>query len=68
MRGTQIYNLFLQILQRNIPKNYGMSWPLFFFSRKKICKNKKKIPTMSAKESSLIPLVKNQRMNTKEPQ
>jgi hypothetical protein len=45
-----------------------MSRPSFFFSEKKICKNKKYLPTMSAKESALIPLVKNQRLNTKEPQ
>jgi hypothetical protein len=59
MRGTQIYNLFLQILHINIPKISGMSRPSFFFSEKKICKNKKYLPTMSAKESALIPLVKN---------
>jgi hypothetical protein len=41
---------------------------LFFLLRKKICKNKKYLPTMSAKESALIPLVKNQRLNTKSPQ
>jgi hypothetical protein len=60
LRGTQIYNLFLQIFHRNIPKISGMSRPSFFFSEKKICKNKKYLPTMSAKESALIPLVKNQ--------
>jgi hypothetical protein len=60
LRGTQIYNLFLQIFHRNIPKISGMSRPSFFFSeKKKICKNKKYLPTMSAKESALIPLVKN---------
>jgi hypothetical protein len=65
MRGNQIYNLFLQIFHINIPKISGMSRPSFFFSekKKKICKNKKYLPTMSAKESALIPLVKNQRMN-----
>jgi hypothetical protein len=42
-----------------------MSWPSFFFSEKKqICKNKKYLPTMSAKESALIPLVKNQNRST----
>jgi hypothetical protein len=45
-----------------------MSRPSFFFSEKKICKNKKYLPTMSAKESALIPLVKNQILNTKAPQ
>jgi hypothetical protein len=68
MRGTQIYNLFLQILHRNIPKISGMSRPSFFFSEKKFCKNKKYLPTMSAKESALIPLVKNEKLNTKAPQ
>jgi hypothetical protein len=48
MRGTQIYNLFHQILHINIPKNSGMSRPSFFFFEKKICKNKKYLPTMSA--------------------
>jgi hypothetical protein len=42
-----------------------MSRPSFFFFEKKICKNKKYLPTMSAKESALIPLVKNQ-IDTKE--
>jgi hypothetical protein len=65
LRGTQIYNLFLQIFHINIPKISGMSRPSFFFSEKKICKNKKYLPTMSAKESALIPLVKNQILNTK---
>jgi hypothetical protein len=33
--------------------------PSFFFSpKKKICKNKKYLPTISAKESALIPIVK----------
>jgi hypothetical protein len=41
LRGTQIYNSFLQILHRNILKMSGMSRPSFFFSEKKICKNKK---------------------------
>jgi hypothetical protein len=40
-------------------KNSGMSRPFFFLLRKKICKNKKYLPTMSAKESALIPIVKN---------
>jgi hypothetical protein len=57
MRGTHIYNQFLQILHINIPKISGMSRPSFFFFEKKICKNKKYLPTMSAKESALIPLV-----------
>ena len=35
-----------------------MSRPSFFFSEKKICKNKKYLPTTPAKESALIPLVK----------
>ena len=35
-----------------------MSRPSFFYSEKKIWKNKKYLPTMSAKESALIPLVK----------
>ena len=34
--------------------------PLFFFYEKKIYKNKKYLPTMSVKESAMIPLVKNQ--------
>jgi hypothetical protein len=51
-------------LHRNILKNYGMSRP-YFFSENKICKNKKYLPTMSAKESALIPVVKNQILNTK---
>jgi hypothetical protein len=37
--------------------------PLFFFSEKN-CKNKKYLPTMSAKESALIPLVKNLNRST----
>jgi hypothetical protein len=41
MRGTHIYNPFLQILYRNVLKVTGMSRPSFFFSEKKICKNKK---------------------------
>jgi hypothetical protein len=68
LRGTQIYNLFLQIFHRNILKISGMSRPSFSSLKKKICKNKKYLPTMSAKESALIPLVKNQRLNTKAPQ
>jgi hypothetical protein len=36
----------------------GMSRPSFFFSEKKICKNKKYLPTTPAKESALIPIVK----------
>jgi hypothetical protein len=60
MRGNQIYNNFLQILHINILKMSGMSRPSFFFSEKKICKNKKYLPTTPAKESALIPIVKNQ--------
>jgi hypothetical protein len=45
-----------------------MSRPSFFFSEKKICKNKKYLPTTPAKESALIPLVKIQRLNKKAPQ
>jgi hypothetical protein len=41
-----------------------MSRPSFFFSEKKICKNKKYLSTMSAKESALIPLVKNLNIST----
>jgi hypothetical protein len=41
-----------------------MSRPSFFFSEKTICKNKKYLPTMSAKESALIPLVKNLNRST----
>jgi hypothetical protein len=37
---------------------------LFFFYEKKICKNKKYLPTMSTKESALIPLVKNLNRST----
>jgi hypothetical protein len=59
MRGSHIYNLFLKNFHRNIPKFSGISRPSFFFFEKKICKNKKYLPTMSAKESALIPLVKN---------
>jgi hypothetical protein len=39
-------------------KNFWNVTVLFFLLRKKICKNKKYLPTMSAKESALIPLVK----------
>jgi hypothetical protein len=49
-------------------ENFWNVAALFFLLRKKICKNKKYLPTMSAKESALIPLVKNQRLNTKTPQ
>jgi hypothetical protein len=45
-----------------------MSWPSFFCSEKKICKNKKYLPTTPTKESALIPLVKNPILNTKSPQ
>ena len=38
--------------------------PSFFFSEKKICKNKKYLSTMSNKESALIPLVKNLNRST----
>ena len=41
-----------------------MSWPSFSSQKKKICKNKKYLPTMSAKESALIPLVKNMNRST----
>ena len=41
---------------------------LFFLLRKKICKNKNICPQCLPKESALIPLVKNQILNTKEPQ
>jgi hypothetical protein len=40
-------------------KIYGMSRPSFFFPEKKYAKIKKYLSTMSAKESALIPLVKN---------
>jgi hypothetical protein len=40
-------------------KNFRMSRPSFFCSEKKICKNKKYLPTTPAKESALIPIVKN---------
>jgi hypothetical protein len=59
MRGTQIYNPFLQILHKNLQKLSGMSRPSFS-SPKKSAKIKKKLPTLPAKESALIPLVKNQ--------
>jgi hypothetical protein len=58
MRGTQIYNHFLQILHRNILKTSRMSWPSFFFSEKKSAKIKNICPQCLPKESSLIPLVK----------
>jgi hypothetical protein len=58
MRGTQIYNLFLQILHINILKSSGMSRPSFFFSeKKKSAKIKNICPQYLPKESSLIPLV-----------
>ena len=38
----------------------GMSRPSFFLLRKKIYKNKNYLPTTPAKESALIPIVKNQ--------
>jgi hypothetical protein len=38
--------------------------PSFSSPKKKICKNKKYLPTMSTKESVLIPLVKNQSRST----
>jgi hypothetical protein len=59
LRETQIYNLFLQIFDTNILKIYGMSRPSFSSSKKKICKNKKHLSTMSAKESAPISLVNN---------
>jgi hypothetical protein len=51
-------------LYRNIPKISGMSRPSFFFSEKKICKNKNYLSTISAKESALIPLVMNLNRST----
>jgi hypothetical protein len=60
LRGTQIYNLFLQIFHKIYQKFLECRGPLFSSPKKKICKNKKYLPTMSAKESALIPLVKNQ--------
>jgi hypothetical protein len=68
LRGTQIYNLLMQILYINIPKTSIMSRPSFFCSEKKTAKIKKYLPTTPAKESALIPLVKIQRLNTKAPQ
>jgi hypothetical protein len=59
MRGNSNIQPVSANFHRNIPKISGMSRPSFFFSEKKICKNKKYLPTMSAKESDLIPLVKN---------
>jgi hypothetical protein len=66
-------NSDIQPVSTNFSQKYTENFwnvaALFFFSeKKKICKNKKYLPTMSAKESALIPLVKNQRLNTKEPQ
>jgi hypothetical protein len=60
LRGNQIYNLFL----KKYTKISGMSRPLFSSPKKKICKNKKYLPTMSAKESALIPIVKNLNRST----
>ena len=64
MRGAQIYNPFLQILHRNILKMSGMSRPYFFFFEKKSAKIKKQLPTTPAKESALIPIVKNLNRST----
>ena len=63
-------NLDIQHVSTIFSQKYTkMFWnvvALFFcFSEKKIYKNKKYFPTMFAKESALIPLVKNQRLNTK---
>ena len=68
MRGNQIYNHFLQMLHRNIPKTSRMLRPSFLFSEKKSAKIKNVCPQCLPKESALIPLVKNQRLNTKAPQ
>jgi hypothetical protein len=60
---------FLQIFHRNIPKTSRMSRPSFFFSeKKKSAKIKNICPQCLPKESALIPLVKNQILNTKAPQ
>jgi hypothetical protein len=58
--------MFLKICHKNITKIYGMSRPSFFFSekKKKSAKVKKNLPTMSTKESSLIPIVKNLNRST----
>jgi hypothetical protein len=45
-----------------------MSRPSFSSPKKKSAKIKKYLPTMSANESALIPLVKNRRLNIKAPQ
>jgi hypothetical protein len=67
LRGTQIYNQFLQILHKNTHKSSGMSRPSLA-SPKKTVKIEKKLPTIPAKESALIPLVKYQRPEYKIPQ
>jgi hypothetical protein len=58
-------NSDIQPLSENFAQKYTENvWnvaALFFLLRKKkICKNKKYLPTTLAKESALIPLVKNQ--------
>ena len=57
-------NSDIQPLSTNFAQKYTENFwnvtALFFLLRKKICKNKKYLPTMSTKESALIPLVKNQ--------
>ena len=53
---TCFYKFFTEIYQKFLE----CRGPLFSSPKKKIYKNKKYLPTMSAKESALIPLVKNQ--------
>jgi hypothetical protein len=56
-------NVDIQSISANFAHKYTKKLrnvaALFFLLQKKICKNKKYLPTMFAKESALIPLVKN---------
>jgi hypothetical protein len=56
------------IFSQKYTENFWNVATLFFFSKKKkYAKIKKYLPTMSANESAMIPLVKNERLNTKAP-
>jgi hypothetical protein len=64
-RNSDLQPVSTNFAQKYI-ENFWNFTALFFSSpKKKISKNKKYFPTMSTKESALIPLVKNQRLNTK---
>jgi hypothetical protein len=60
LRGTQIYNPFLQIFHKIYQKLQECRGPLFSSPKKKSAKIKNICPQCLPKESALIPLVKNQ--------